>query len=144
MKTWIDRLLIVGLTIVIVVLTATSLPALFGGELGGPMLLVHMMASGALVFALPIFALIWTWRNISRHKSGGIQRLGYWTLILSGLATITTVFLCMLPYPSTDQMHQLIHWHGYAGFAMLPTLVLFLLGTSRWRRMHEMRSETLG
>ena len=144
MKTWVDRLLLIALTLFVVLLTLTALPSLFYGHLGGTMLLAHMLVSGAFVFLLPVFALLWTWRHISRFTSGTMQRIGFWAVIFTGFLTIATVFVCMLPYPSTDQMRQLIHWHGYAGFAIVPALALLLWGTLRWRRMEEIRSETLG
>ena len=133
MKTWFDRLLLLGITVLVLVLAITASPMLFGGHMSGMWLLAHMMVSGALVFLLPVLALTWTWRNISRFKSGLLQRLGYWSLIVTGFLTIGTMFVCMLPFPSTDQIHQLIAWHGYAGFAMLPAIAALLIGTWRWR-----------
>lgn len=144
MRLWIDRIFMVALVAIIFVLTVTALPVLGGGHLGGPTLLLHMMASGALVIILPLFALFFVLRCISRLKSGGLQRLGFWLLLISGLLTIATVFLCMLPLPSTETMHQLISVHGYAGFAMVPAVVVFVLGASRWRRIQSMRSATPG
>ncbi|NNE00139.1 MAG: hypothetical protein HKN47_22700 [Pirellulaceae bacterium] len=144
MKIWIDRILIFALVVVLAVLTATALPVLFGGHLGGMWLLAHMIASGALVFGLPVVALIWMWPNLSSHTSGAIQRLGFWSLITTGLLTIATVGACMLPFPSTETMHQLIQWHGYAGFAMVPALAVLLWGIARWRRIQSTRSVTPG
>ena len=107
MRLWIDRLFLAAITLFVTILAATSAPVLFGGHLGGLRLLLHMMASGALVFALPLFALYWLGRSISRSNSGGLQRLGFWTLLLAGVLTIASMFACMLPIPSTEQMHQL-------------------------------------
>jgi hypothetical protein len=144
MKLWMDRIFLVALIAIIFVLTVTALPVLDGGHLEGPMLLLHMMASGALVIVLPLFALFCLGRSISRFKSGGLQRLGYWSLVITGLLTIVTVFVCMLPLPSTETMHELIAIHGYAGFAMVPAVVLLVLGASRWRRIQSTRSATPG
>ena len=145
MRVWVDRIFLLVITILVAVLAGTALPGQLGGEhLGGLRLLAHMMASGALVFALPLFALYYLGRGISRFKSGGLQRLGFWTLILAGAVTITTMFLCMLPLPSTEQMHQLMLVHGYAGFTMVPALALLLLGAARWRRIQSTRSATPG
>ncbi len=144
MKTWIDRILLLVVLAVVIVLSATAAAWLAGGRLQGSMLRLHMMASGVLVITLPLFALSSLWRNISRVDSGGLQKLGFWSLVVTGLATIATVFACMLPIPSTDQMHSLILLHGYAGFAMVPALALLLLGTSRWRRIQSTRSATPG
>ncbi|MFK8112335.1 MAG: hypothetical protein AB8B91_09035 [Rubripirellula sp.] len=144
MRLWIDRLFLIALTVIIGLLTVTALPVLAGGHLEGTMLLLHMFASGALVFALPAFALVYLWRNLSRVSSGVMQRWGFWLLILSGLVTIGTVFMAMLPVPSTPQMHDLLDVHGYAGFAMVPAVVLLLLGATRWRRIQSERSATPG
>lgn len=133
MKTWIDRICLVAVVAIVVVLTVTALPVLFGGHLEGQMLLLHMFASGALVFALPIFALLFLGRVINRTKSGGLQRLGFWTLVACGLLTIATVFMAMLPIPSTPQMHELLTVHGYAGFAMVPAAAALLFGISRYK-----------
>jgi len=144
MRLWIERIFLIAITAIIAVLTLTALPVLQEGHLGGALLLLHMMASGALVIVLPLFALIYIGRSISRFNSGGLQRLGFWSLVVTGLLTIATVFACMLPVPSTDQMHQLIQLHRYAGFAMVPAVALLLVGTSRWRRIQSTRSATPG
>ena len=141
MKRWFDRLSLLALTVIIVVVALTSLPALFGGHLAGTILLLHMMASGALVVGLPIYALLYVWRNISRFKSAALERLGFWLLVLTGVLTIASIFLCMLPIPSTDELEQLIQFHGYAGFAMVPALAILLWGAAR---MKSTRSATPG
>lgn len=144
MKTWIDRILLLAIVAIVAALTATALPVLAGHHLGGTVLLLHMMASGALVFALPAAGLFWLSRYLNQHASNTIGRWGFWLTIATGLATIGTVFACMLPYPSTDTMHQLIKWHGWAGFAMVPAVVLLLFGSLRWRRIQLTRSATPG
>jgi hypothetical protein len=144
MSQWIDRLFPVAIAAIVAALTVTALPVLAGGHLGGTMLLLHMMASGAMVIALPLFALYYLPRCISQLTSDSLQRLGYWLLIFTGLVTIATMFACMLPIPSTNQMHQLIQLHGYAGFAMVPAVALLLSGVWRWRRIQSTRSATPG
>jgi len=144
MKRWIDRILLVAVTLLVAVLAASTLPWIVGGHFSGKWLLVHMTASGALVITLPLLALSYLWRNISRENSGLLQFLGYWLLIASGLTTIATIFLCMLPLPSTEQMHNLVAIHTYAGFAMVPASLLLLFGVSRWRRIQSTRSATPG
>ncbi|QDT12453.1 hypothetical protein K239x_44630 [Planctomycetes bacterium K23_9] len=144
MMIWIDRILLLAIVVIVAVLTATALPVLAGHHLGGTMLLLHMMASGALVFALPAAAIVWLSRNINSATSDFIQRCGFWALIVTGFATIATVFFCMLPYPSTQTMHQLINWHGWSGFAMVPATVLLAIGSLRWRRIQATRSATPG
>ncbi len=144
MKFLIDRILPLGLVILIVAATATAIPVFTDGHVGGLMLLAHMMASSGLVFVMPIFALLWLVRCVDRNASSGLQRIGFWLLIVTGLLTIVTVFACMLPYPSTEQMEKLITLHGYAGFAMVPALVVLLVGIARWRRSQVTRSATPG
>ncbi len=144
MKAWLDRFAIAVLTVIVTILAVTAWPTLFGGHLEGNALLLHMMASGALVGLFPLFSLYYVGRSISRYKSGSIERFGFWTLLVAGLVTIASVFLCMLPIASTDQMHELIKIHGYAGFAMVPALVLLIIGASRWRRIQSTRSATPG
>jgi hypothetical protein len=144
MRIWISRILLIVLAVIIAALAATALPALSEGHFGGVPLLLHTMAGGALVFALPLFALVYLPRSISRLKSSGIERFGFWSLIVTGLLTILTVFLCMLPIPGTEQMQTLIEIHTYAGFAMVPAVALVVVGASRWRRIQSTRSATPG
>lgn len=140
----IDQILLIGIAAVTAILTLTAIPVLFGGHLEGLPLLVHMMASGALVIGLPLLALWQVGNSISQHRSGAMQRWGFWLLMLTGVITIASIFACMLPVPPTEQMHALLDVHGYAGFAMVPALALLFAGTSRWRRIQSTRSATPG
>jgi membrane protease YdiL (CAAX protease family) len=145
MQVWIDRIFLLAITVFVAVLAATSLPVVLGeGHLDGLKLLLHMMASGGLVVVLPLYALHNLTRATNRKRSGGLQRLGFWLLMLAGLVSIGTMFLCMLPLASTEQMHQLVELHRYAGFAAVAAVVLLLIGTSRWRRIQATRSATPG
>ena len=128
MITWIDRLLITALLVIVAILTITSLPVIAGGHLGGKWLLAHMMASGAMVFALPAFGIAGMIRMLKKVQVSVLRKLGFWCLLVTGFFTIATVFFCMLPIPSTEQMHGLIFWHGVAGFATTAAAVVFLLG----------------
>ncbi|OYP33795.1 hypothetical protein [Rhodopirellula sp. MGV] len=128
MAIWIDRFLIACLILVVAVLTVTSVPALGGQTLGGSMLLTHMMASGMLVFGLPLFAFVMVRYLSPRHSTSWLYVLGYLLIVVAGLGTIASVFYCMLPIPSTDQMHELMQVHKWAGLAMTPAIVLFLIG----------------
>lgn len=128
MSVWIDRILLIALIAVVIALTVTSLPALGGQALQGQTLLAHMVLSGILVVGLPVFAIAFL-RHFSANQSiSAWQNLGYLATVLTGLLTITTVFLCMLPIPSTDQMHQLMSAHGWTGFAMIPAIAVLLVG----------------
>jgi hypothetical protein len=140
----IERILPIALFLLVFGATATSIVVFIDGHVGGFMLLVHMVASSGLVFAMPIFALLWLFRCLDHNASGSMERWGYWLMIVTGLLTIITVFVCMLPFPSTEQMETLITLHGYAGFAMVPALVVLLIGSARWRRIRSTRSATPG
>lgn len=124
---------LVGLAIIVVVtvLTITSLPTLWGEPLHGKLLLGHMGASGALVFLLPLFGILQLVGMMQQRSLKGFEWLGFWALIATGFLTIATVFVCMLPLPSTDQMHTLILWHAIAGFAMSIAAIWWLLARSR-------------
>ena len=140
MFVWIDRFLILALIIVVAVLTVTSLPSLGGETLDGQTLLAHMMASGFLVIGLPIFAIVFLRYFSTGQRTSALQRLGYLGTVLAGLLTIVTVFLCMLPIPSTHEMHSLMALHGWAGFAMIPAIVLLLVGLRITRSASHPRS----
>lgn len=134
---------VLAMTLLVIALTATSLPAIFGDELAGNPLMAHMMASGGLVFALPVFA----WLGLTRLSGPTLARraehLGFWTVVVFGWATIATVFLCMLPVLGTDAMHHMMQWHGYAGLAMVPAMGLLLFGWL-WSSRHASRSAKPG
>jgi hypothetical protein len=140
MSVWIDRILLVALVLVVVALAVTSIPSLGGETLGGQALLAHMMASGFLVIGLPIFAIVFL-RHFSANKStSSLQNLGYLATVATGWLAILTVFLCMLPIPSTHQMHSLMSAHGWAGFAMIPAIIVLLLGLRSTRSASHPRS----
>ena len=62
MTLWIDRLLLLGLLVIVLASVATAYPMFMGQHLSGQLLFAHMMASGGLVFALPVLALWWIFR----------------------------------------------------------------------------------
>ncbi|MDA9856762.1 hypothetical protein N9D23_01455 [Rubripirellula sp.] len=144
MKMFVDRLLLLSLMLVVLALLATSAATLWGEALGGSTLMLHMTAGGALVVGMPLVALWFLRRGVIRQAANAMLRCGYWLTILTATATIITVFLCMLPLPSTDQMNELMELHGYAGFAMVPAVALFSLAVVRSRRMKLTRSATPG
>ncbi|QEF97681.1 hypothetical protein Mal15_17230 [Stieleria maiorica] len=134
MLVWIDRILLLALVMVVAVLVFTSWPAAMDEQtLDGQALLVHMMASGVLVMGLPVFALFFLRYLPAKRTTSWLQILGYIATLAAGLVTIVTVFLCMLPVASTHQMHSLMSVHGWAGFMMIPAIVLLLIGTRATR-----------
>lgn len=129
MMIWISRLLTCVVLGVVALLTLSALPSLSGDELSGKVLIAHMSLSGVLVVFLPIFAIvILSTKKLSREKRL-IRGIGFWGLVGTGLLTIATVFLCMLPVASTEEMHKLILWHGRFGYAMALLGILFLLAS---------------
>ncbi len=110
---------------IVAVLLATSLG---GGPLHGKTLMVHMMVSGAMVFALPLFAVVWLPRMLDFESRIPILRAGFWALICTGFVTIVTMFVSMLPIAGTDDLHRLISVHGYAGFVSVGAAALFVVG----------------
>jgi len=139
MKTWFHHLLLAALCVILAALTFTAWPAVEGYPVHGQTLLMHMMASGALVVCLPCYAVLFLWRNLDRASTAATQRLGFWAVLASGFVTIATVFACMMPLASTETMHLLIQWHGYAGFAMVPAALLLVWGVSRTRTLQARR-----
>lgn len=114
-------------------LTVTAAPTWSGDSISGKPLLFHMAAGGALVVVLPIYALVGAANN--SRKSAAVTEIGqrlhsvsFWSLLALGWVTIGTVFVCMLPIPSTDQMHQLILWHAVAGYGMTIAAIGLLVG----------------
>ena len=140
MTVWIDRILLLALVLVVAALTLTSLPWWSGQTLGGSVLMSHMMASGILVFGLPVFGLFFLRYFSGKPRAAGLQQAGYLATLATGLVTIITVFLCMLPIPPTEQMHLLMSIHGWAGIAMIPAVAVLLLGVRATRSASHHRS----
>ncbi|MAP07306.1 MAG: hypothetical protein CMM00_00265 [Rhodopirellula sp.] len=110
-------------------LVATALPTLWGGHLGGATLRFHMMASGAVVVLLPVYAIA---RLLMRRlpATESVMEMGaFRTLLIFGIATIATMFVCMLPVASTDTMHELVELHGWAGLAMAAAIAAVVYTT---------------
>lgn len=103
---------------------ATALPTLWGGHLGGATLRFHMMASGAVVTMLPVYAVV---RLLQRNRGaqGSMLEISVFrALLVMGVATIATMFVCMLPIASTDTMHELVELHGWFGFVLAALVAL--------------------
>ena len=144
MVNWLVRILLVVITIVVAVLTITALPTLDDHHMAGTRLMIHMMAGGSLVVAMPVFALLFLSRAISPQRSAILQRWGFWIMVLAATVSIGSVLMCMLPVLSTEQMHQWMVIHGYAGFTTGAALLLLGLGCLQWRRISATRSSTAG
>ncbi|KLU01792.1 putative transmembrane region and signal peptide protein [Rhodopirellula islandica] len=120
------------LVIATAALVATALPTLWGGHLGGATLRFHMMASGAVVVLLPVYAITRLWMRRQPASESAFEMGAFRTLLIFGVATIATMFVCMLPIASTDVMHDLVELHGWAGFAMAAAIALVVYATF-WR-----------
>lgn len=140
MSVWIDRSLLAALLVVVAGLAVTASGTLVGEPLGGETLLAHMMFSGVLVVGLPVFAVVFLRHLTKTTGSSSLQACGYLATVAAGMATIATVFCCMLPIPSTDQMHALMAFHGWFGFAMIPAVGVLLIGTRLTRSTSRHRS----
>ncbi len=125
MKMILQTVCALGILVVVLILAATAIPAVFGGELHGVVLLAHMGASGALVVLLPVMTLLFFMRAVTTVEEPSLFRFGYWLTVIAGFATVATVFYCMLPILSTSQMRQVMFWHGVAGFALVAGSALF-------------------
>ncbi len=144
MMNWLIRILLVVIAIVVAVLTITALPTLDDKHMAGTRLMIHMMAGGSLVAAMPVFAILFLSRAISPQRSAILQRWGFWLMILAATLAIGSVLMCMLPLLSTEQMHRWMVIHGYAGFATGAALLVLGLGCLQWRRISATRSSTPG
>lgn len=126
-RVWFGRLMVAVLGIDMVVLTATALPTLTGGHLGGTVLLLHMMASGVMVALVPATL----WWSLAMARGRGLSSTFLWFVVFA-LATIGSVFVVMLPIASTPVMEKAVTIHGWVGYA---TAVLGLLACiAVWRR----------
>lgn len=117
--------LAVALLVIVTILLAT---AWGGGPLHGNTLMLHMMVSGAMVFALPLFAIVWLPRILDYKHRAWVLRAGFWGVVASGFITIATMFVSMLPLAATGDLKRLISLHGYAGFVSVAAAVLFAVG----------------
>jgi hypothetical protein len=144
MLDWISRILLTVIILMTGMLVVTASTWLADGPIAGRRLIGHMIAGGGLVTVLPLFGLLFLHRAVVREQSTRLERFGYWAMILASLATIGSVFVCMLPILSSEQMRSSMGIHGYAGFAMVPGLLLLLIGRLHWRRMNSIRSSTPG
>ena len=141
---WLRRLLLASICLMVVVLVLTSLPTWQGEHMLNQRLMLHMMTGGGLVFAVPVFGMLFFGRVIASHDSTALQRFGFWLLMSAALVVIASVLACMLPMLATEQMNQTMTIHGYAGLATVPALLALWIGGAQRRRMKAMRSATPG
>lgn len=132
MRKWIDVGLLLALVVVTTITAITALPALGDHDaVRGDALRTHMLASGVLAVGLPILAIWFLGRGVGGSGFSVVGRVGYWTLLTTGWLTIASVYFCMVPVASTEQMDELIELHGYTGWAMCAATALLLLGLRR-------------
>lgn len=128
MKNFLQRGCFYVLLIAVAVSVITSLPTWWDGHLGGYALLAHMTASGVIVIALPLYAVLrWTdWFTTIPQRAG--EPIAFWIIVVFGFLTIASMFACMTPITSTSTMRELIDLHGWLGSVMAIAVVanLFL------------------
>lgn len=127
MKRFIQRATFIVMLIAVVVSVLTSLPTWFDGHLGGYRLLIHMMASGVIVVALPLYAIL-RWSDwLKTVPRSAAEPIAFWSMIVFGFLTIASMFACMMPIASTATMRELIDLHGWLGSVMAVTVIANLL-----------------
>ena len=141
---WFTRILLVVICMLVAVLILTSLPTWQHDPMLGQRLMLHMMMGSGLIFTVPLFGVLSISRVIHPQRSTRLQRIGFWMLMLTAMVVIASVLLCMMPLLGTEQMHQTMSIHGYAGLATVPALLALGIGAAQWRRMKAMRSTTPG
>ncbi|TWU55099.1 hypothetical protein [Rubripirellula reticaptiva] len=109
---------LIAIVVATIVLVVTALPTLAGGHLADARLMVHMMASGVVVTLLPVYAIARLMPSSRGLLDSPVQRAALQCLLLFGLLTIATMFVCMLPIASTHTMETLVSLHGWAGYAL--------------------------
>ncbi|TWU60318.1 hypothetical protein Poly51_05930 [Rubripirellula tenax] len=109
---------LIAIIVATIVLVVTALPTLAGGHLADTRLLVHMMASGVVVALLPVYAIARLMPSSRGTLDTSAQRTALRCLLLFGLLTTATMFVCMLPIASTHTMETLIALHGWSGYAL--------------------------
>lgn len=165
-STILTRLIYLGLFVSVIVLAVTSFYAVIAhGAMHGWFLLIHVLAAGAFVGAFALIALLWAVPNLfgrgrpgratsndddddddddaedalpasRRQRFGGLAKLAFWAMLITGVVTAGTMLLSMLPVFGTDDMLDLIAVHRYAGLALVVAVIIhfYLLVMGRFGR----------
>lgn len=135
-----QRLVYLVLIASVATLGATSFVAIFRfGTLAGWWLLIHMVAAGAFVAALPLFALSWCHANRfgSRRSESShepivrfpwIAKTAFWLILAGGLVVALTMLVSMLPLFGTDELHELLILHRYSGLLVVVAAAIHFYG----------------
>lgn len=114
-----SRVVRCGLLAAVLVAAVTAFAAVLRREgLQGWMLFAHVMAAGAIVAALPFYAL----SSYARTATGMLA-------LLAGISAIAPIWLAMLPAFGTPWQHRLVGLHRYA--ALLFFVCVLLNGRAR-------------
>lgn len=122
------------------------------GAMEGWFLLVHMVGAGGLVLMLLLMAVTWAEASrFGRNRAGTsrsdplgegnpgdpsysrfpwLAKLTFWIILASGLVTVSTMLVSMLPVPDTDTMHQLLDIHRYSGLLLVVAALFHLYAVS--------------
>ena len=146
-----EKLIYFALLICVVDLAVTAFfSVLRFGSMGGWFLFVHMFGSGALVALLPLLAMTWAESNRfgrgkdsarskkpSKARAGAsgdaprflwLSKLSFWIILASGLVTVMTMLLSMLPLFDTEGLHGLLDIHRYSGLLLVVATMFHLYG----------------
>jgi len=132
-----EQLVYSVLFLAIVVLSATAFYAVLAeGALEDRWLLAHMVASGALIGSLPLFALTWALpcrfgSTCAKPQADGtssqrfcwLSKICFWLILASSIVTAGTMLLSMLPLFGTRTLEGLLNVHRYSGLLLAVTTV---------------------
>lgn len=135
-----QRLVYVVLLAAVAVLGGTAFGAVLRfGALSGWWLLIHMVAAGMFVAALPLFSLSWCHANrfcTSRRDTESqpiirfpwIAKLMFWLILVGGLLVALTMLVSMLPLFDTEGLHEMLVLHRYSGLLVVVAAAIHLYG----------------
>jgi hypothetical protein len=146
-----EKLLYLGLLVCVVDLAATAFYSVLQfGSMSGWFLFVHMFGAGALVALLPLITI--TWAESNRFGRGQqptreqprakdrsheldeapqflwLSKLAFWIILASGLVTVMTMLLSMLPLFDTEGLHGLLDIHRYTGLLLVVATMFHFYG----------------
>lgn len=133
---WWSRLVYLGTITGVAVLGATSIYSVLAhGHMEEWFLLVHLTGAGMFTACLALIALTFAHRNrfAGRKQTedqrinapfGGLAKITFWLILVSGVATAGTMLFSMLPIMGTHDMEQMLTIHRYAGLMLVVATVV--------------------
>lgn len=146
-----EKLIYLALLFCVIDLAVTAFfSVLRFGAMEGWFLFVHMVGSGTLVALLPLLAITWSessrfgrGKNSTRGRKSAdagtetsahaprflwLSKLAFWIILASGLVTVLTMLLSMLPLFDTEGLHGLLDIHRYSGLLLVVATMFHLYG----------------